>query len=61
MFDSSYTRDVPFDFPLGRGDVIDGWDQGLLGSRAGDMLRLDIPAALRVRRHAAVRWRDPGR
>lgn len=46
VFDTSYTRDAPQDFPLGRGDVIAGWDQGLVGARAGDMLRIDIPASL---------------
>jgi peptidylprolyl isomerase len=46
VFDTSYTRGVPFDFPLGRGGVIDGWDQGLLGARAGSLLRLDIPTEL---------------
>ena len=46
VFDTSYTRGVPLDFPLGRGGVIDGWDQGLLGARAGSLLRLDIPTEL---------------
>ena len=46
VFDTSYTRGVPLDFPLGRGGVIKGWDQGLLGARAGSVLKLDIPAAL---------------
>ncbi len=45
VFDSSYTRDIPFDFPLGRGGVIAGWDEGLVGAQAGSMLRLDIPSA----------------
>ena len=43
VFDSSYVRDVPLDFPLGRGGVIAGWDQGLDGATAGSLLRLDIP------------------
>ncbi|MEY2959132.1 MAG: hypothetical protein RLZZ01_1700, partial [Actinomycetota bacterium] len=43
VFDTSYVRDVPLDFPLGRGGVIDGWDQGLAGATAGSLLRLDIP------------------
>lgn len=43
VFDTSYTRDIPLDFPLGRGGVIDGWDQGLLGAQTGSLLRLDIP------------------
>lgn len=46
VFDSSYPREVPFDFTLGRGAVISGWDQGLIGAQAGSMLRLDIPAQL---------------
>lgn len=46
VFDTSYTRGVPLDFPLGRGGVIDGWDQGLVGARAGSLLRLDIPTEL---------------
>ena len=46
VFDTSYTRGVPLDFPLGRGGVIDGWDQGLVGSRAGALFRLDIPTDL---------------
>jgi FKBP-type peptidyl-prolyl cis-trans isomerase len=46
VFDTSYTRAVPLDFPLGRGGVIDGWDQGLIGARAGSLLRLDIPTGL---------------
>lgn len=46
VFDTSYTRNVPLDFPLGRGGVIDGWDQGLVGAQAGSLLRLDIPNEL---------------
>lgn len=46
VFDTSYTRGVPLDFPIGRGGVIAGWDQGLLGARAGSLLRLDIPTEL---------------
>lgn len=45
-FDSSYARDQPIDFPLGRGGVIEGWDEGLLGAQAGTVRRLDIPAEL---------------
>lgn len=43
VFDTSYTRGQPLEFTLGRGGVIAGWDQGLLGARAGSLLRLDIP------------------
>ena len=45
-FDSSYERDEPLDFPLGRGGVIKGWDDGLIGAQAGTVRRLDIPADL---------------
>jgi peptidylprolyl isomerase len=46
MFDSSYLRGVPFDFVLGRGGVILGWDVGLLGSTAGAIVKLDVPAEM---------------
>ena len=46
VFDTSYTRGAPLDFPLGRGGVIEGWDQGLVGAQAGSLLKLDIPADL---------------
>lgn len=46
-FDSS--RDPgksPFEFTLGQGQVIKGWDEGLVGRRPGDRIQLVIPAAL---------------
>ena len=46
VFDDSYTRGVPIEFPLGRGGVIRGWDDGLFGTQAGSMVKLDVPAAL---------------
>jgi peptidylprolyl isomerase len=46
LFDTSYVRNVPLDFVLGRGAVIAGWDQGLLGTRAGSLVKLDVPAQL---------------
>ena len=46
VFDSSYTRAAPLDFPLGRGSVIRGWDEGLAGAQAGSLLKLDIPTEL---------------
>lgn len=45
-FDSSVDRGTPFQFVLGAGRVIKGWDQGLLGMKAGGRRRLDIPAHL---------------
>jgi len=46
IFDSSYTRPIPFDFPLGRGGVIQGWDDGLVTAQAGALIKLDIPSDL---------------
>jgi peptidylprolyl isomerase len=45
-FDSSWSRSQPFDFQLGAGRVIKGWDQGLLGVTVGSRVQLDIPADL---------------
>lgn len=44
IFDSSYRRNEPLEFQVGTGRVIPGWDQGLLGVRAGQKLRLEVPA-----------------
>lgn len=46
IFDESYSRGVPIEFPLGRGGVIPGWDDGLLGTQAGAVVKLDIPGEL---------------
>jgi len=45
-FDDSYSRGTPFDFALGTGRVIAGWDQGFIGAQTGSLIRLDIPAEL---------------
>ncbi|KAG2423908.1 hypothetical protein HXX76_014961 [Chlamydomonas incerta] len=43
-FDSSLDRNQPFTFTLGRGSVIKGWDQGLLGMCVGEKRKLKIPS-----------------
>ncbi|KAI9189875.1 Peptidyl-prolyl cis-trans isomerase fpr2 [Blastocladiella emersonii ATCC 22665] len=45
-FDASYNRNQPFDFVLGAGQVIKGWDQGLLGMCVGEKRKLVIPPHL---------------
>ncbi len=45
-FDSSYKGSGPFNFTLGKGEVIRGWDLGLLGMCIGESRRLTIPPAL---------------
>ena len=43
VFDSSLTRGEPFQFVLGSGQVIKGWDEGLLGMKKGEKRLLAIP------------------
>lgn len=46
VFDSSYKRNEPIDFPLGMGQVISGWDEGIQLLNVGDKARLVIPSHL---------------
>jgi FKBP-type peptidyl-prolyl cis-trans isomerase len=46
LFDENYTKPSGFAFTLGSGQVIKGWDQGLVGMKVGGERRLVIPAAL---------------
>lgn len=45
-FDSSVDRGQPFNFPLGQGHVIQGWDQGFAGMKIGGKRTLLIPAEM---------------
>ena len=45
-FDSSVDRGVPFEFTLGAGQVIPGWDIGVEGMKIGEKRKLTIPSSL---------------
>ena len=45
-FDASYNRGDAFDFPLGDGRVIAGWDHGVAGMKVGGRRKLTIPPHL---------------
>lgn len=46
QFDASWDRGDTFQFGLGRGQVISGWDQGVAGMRVGGRRRITIPPML---------------
>ena len=45
-FDASWNRDRPFEFKLGKGQVIPGWDLGVQGMKVGGRRKLTIPSAM---------------
>jgi len=52
-FDSSLDRNDPFDFPLGAGRVIRGWDEGVAGMKEGGNRTLIIPSEMGYGAHGA--------
>jgi peptidylprolyl isomerase len=45
-FDASWNRNQPFEFKLGKGQVIPGWDAGVQGMKVGGRRKLTIPSAM---------------
>jgi len=45
-FDASWNRGDPFKFKLGAGNVIPGWDAGVVGMKVGGRRKLTIPSAM---------------
>ncbi len=46
VFDDSYKRGAPIEFPIGKGNVIPGWDEGIMLLNKGDKARFVIPSQL---------------
>ena len=46
VFDESRSRDNPFSFEIGAGQVISGWEQGVSGMKVGEVRKLTIPPEL---------------
>jgi len=59
-FDASWNRNSPFQFPLGKGRVIAGWDRGVAGMKVGGRRQLTIPAHLAYGDRGAPPVSKPG-
>jgi len=59
QFDSSYSRNKPFEFYIGVGQVIKGWDEGVMTMKVGEKRRLYIPSTLGYGAHGAGRVIPP--
>lgn len=59
-FDTSWNRNEPLQFQVGVGQVIRGWDEGLLGMKVGGRRRLEIPAVMAYGDHGAGSAIAPG-
>jgi len=59
IFDSSHSRGEPFSFTLGAGQVIQGWEQGILGMKIGETRILNIPPELGYGERGAGRTIPP--
>ena len=57
-FDASWNRDQPFEFKLGKGQVIPGWDAGVQGMKVGGRRKLTIPSAMAYGARGSGRRRD---
>jgi FKBP-type peptidyl-prolyl cis-trans isomerase len=59
-FDSSVDRGQPFEFTLGTGSVIRGWDEGVAGMKVGGVRKLTIPSELGYGDRGAGSLIEPG-
>lgn len=59
-FDASWNRGAPLDFTLGVGQVIRGWDEGIVGMKEGGRRRLLIPSDLAYGERGAGALIKPG-